>query len=47
MSKMLYFRNKFSKLAKCWGSPPSAPLNFDYGNLKLRDLTKYDKTELK
>jgi len=26
MSKMHYFSNKFSKIAKCWGlSAPSAP----------------------
>jgi len=25
---MHYFSNKFSKTAKRWSSPPSAPLNF-------------------
>jgi len=36
---MHYFSNKFSKIAE--GSPPLAPpLNFDIGNLMLRDLDK-------
>jgi len=31
MSKMHYFRNKFSKIAKRWGgSPPLTPLNLQY-----------------
>jgi len=30
MSKMHYFCNKFSKIAKCWGFPPSAPLSVQY-----------------
>jgi len=35
MSKMQYSSNKFSKIVKCRG-----PLTFDFGDLKLRDLTK-------
>jgi len=41
MSKMGYFSNIFSKIAKCWRlSAPSASLPFDIGDLKLRDLAK-------
>jgi len=41
MSKMHYFSNKFSKIAKCLGlSAPSASI-FKIGNLQLRDLAKW------
>jgi len=40
MSKMHYFSNKFSKIAKRWGLSAPSPLTFDVGDLKLRDLTK-------
>jgi len=40
MSKMHYFSNKISKIAKRWSSPPQPPLTFDDGDLKLRDLAK-------
>jgi len=41
MSKMRYFSNKFSKIAKRWElSVPRASLPFDIGDLKLRDLAK-------
>jgi len=41
MSKMHYFSNKFSKIAKRWGlSVLSAPLSFDIGGLSLCDLAK-------
>jgi len=40
MSEMQYFSNKFSKIAKRWGSPPPAPVNLRFGALKLRDLAK-------
>jgi len=41
MSKIRYFNNKFSKIAKPWGiSVPSAPLASDFCDLKLRDLLK-------
>jgi len=43
MSKIHYFSNKFSKIAKRWVlSVPSGqrPISFDVGDLKLRDLAK-------
>jgi len=41
MSKMHYFSDKFSKIAKRWVlSAPQRPLIFDFGDLKLRDLVK-------
>jgi len=41
MSKMHYFSNKFSKIAKRWGlSAPPALLNLHIGDLKFRDLAK-------
>jgi len=30
MLKMYYFSNKFSKIAKCWGSSPPSPFNLQY-----------------
>jgi len=36
---MRYFSNKFSKIAKLW-SALCAPLPFDIGDLKMRDLAK-------
>jgi len=38
MSKMRYFNNKFSKIAKRWRF--SAPLTSDFGDLKFRDFPK-------
>jgi len=53
MSKMHYFSNKFSKIAKRWElSTPSASLLFDTVDLKLHDLkivvfqTDYGEIEL-
>jgi len=41
MSKMLYFINKFSKIAKLGAFRPSHPaLPFDIDDLKLCDLAK-------
>jgi len=40
MSKIRYFSSKFSKIAKRWRSLPQRPFTFDFGGLKLRDLTK-------
>jgi len=41
MYKMRYFNNKFSKITNRWGlSALSAPLTFDFGDLKLRDFSK-------
>jgi len=41
MSKMGYFNNKFSKIAKRWGlSAPITSLPFDIVDLKLCDLAK-------
>jgi len=41
MSKMRYFNNAFSKIAKWWRLfALSSPLIFDLGDLKLRDLPK-------
>jgi len=37
MSKMHYFSNKFSNIAKRWGF---RLLTFNIGNLKFRDLAK-------
>jgi len=37
MPKMHYFSNKFSKIAKHWWFS----LIFDFGDLKLRDVTKF------
>jgi len=37
---MQYFRNKFSKLAKRWDPLLPAPLIFDFGDVKLRDMAK-------
>jgi len=38
---MLYFNNKFSKIAKRWGlSVPQRPLTFNIGHLKLPGLAK-------
>jgi len=42
MSKMHYFSNKFSKIAKRWGVfRPQRLLTFNIGDLKLRDLAKW------
>jgi len=41
MSKMHYFSNKFSKIAKRWElSAPRRPSTFDFGDLKLCDMAK-------
>jgi len=42
MSKMHYFSNKFSKIAKRWGlsAPKQRLLTFNIGNLKFRDMAK-------
>jgi len=41
MSKILYFYNKCSEIAKRWGfSTTSAPLTFNIGDQKLRDFAK-------
>jgi len=41
MSKMHYFSDKFSKIAKRWGSLPPAPLNlFNIDDPKFRDSVK-------
>jgi len=41
MSEMHHFSNKFSKIAKRLGLfAPIAPLTFNIGNLKFRDLAK-------
>jgi len=42
MSKMHYFSNKFSKIAKRWWLPlpPQRLLTFNVGDLKFRDLAK-------
>jgi len=40
MSKMHYFNNKFSKIAKRWGPHPLRPqrlLTYNFGDLKSRD----------
>jgi len=42
MSKMHYFSNKFSKIAKRWGlSAPQRLLTFNIGDLKFCDLAKW------
>jgi len=38
MSKIRYFSNRFSKIAKLFR--PQRPLTFNFGDLKLRDLPK-------
>jgi len=40
MSKMHYFNNKCSKIAKRWDylNSPQRPLSFNIGDLKFRDL---------
>jgi len=40
MTKMHYFNNKFSKIAKRWEL--CAPLTSDFSDLKLRDLPKIE-----
>jgi len=41
MSKIRYFNNKFSKIAKRWElCTHSVPLTSDFSDLKLRDLSK-------
>jgi len=35
MSKMHYFSNKISKIAKCWGSPPLTLLNLRFWWLEV------------
>jgi len=41
MSKMHYFRNKFSKIVKRWGLSAPAPRDLRFfGDRKLHDLTK-------
>jgi len=41
MSKMHYFSNKFSKVAKRWGALRlQRPSTFNIGDLKFRDLAK-------
>jgi len=41
MSKMHYFCNKFSKIAKRWGGfSPQRPLTFNIGDLNFRNLAK-------
>jgi len=40
MSKMRYFSNDFSKIAKRRGLSAPLPLSFNFGDLKLRDLAK-------
>jgi len=37
----LHYFSKFSKIASAGGSPPPAPLIFDFGHLKLRDVTNF------
>jgi len=34
----MYISNKFSKIVKRGSSPPTAPLIFDFGDLKLCDF---------
>jgi len=42
MSKIHYFGNKFSTIAKRWWAlRPQSPLIFDVGDLKLRDVAKF------
>jgi len=42
MSKMHYFSNKFSKIAKHWElSAPQRHLIFNIGDLKFRGLAKW------
>jgi len=40
MSKMQYFSNKFSKIAKRPSESPQHLLIFNIGDLKFRDLAK-------
>jgi len=40
MSKMHYFSDTFQKSSSAGGFPLLAPLTFDVGDLKLRDLDK-------
>jgi len=40
MSKMHYFSANFSKIARRWGLHPQRSLTSDFGDLKLRGLTK-------
>jgi len=41
MSKMHYFSNKFSKIAKTGAFPPQHHFTFNIGALKFRGLAKW------